>query len=627
MKKLAITMIWVAALWMLGGCGTENGVEFDGTDTPTDTDFEEIMTPCTTEGDTRCFGSIFQECEDGVWVDKGDCAAEDLICNDDYGCVVCHPRQTYCVGPLLYQCNEEGTGGELIADCEEISGSTCDPATGSCVSLCDAAASERSNVGCVYWAVDLDNGENSIDNAAAAQFAVAIANVDTRHTATVTAQIDESAYGNPPATVDVEVADIDPGSIHIFNLPRRDIDGPNITEHKDDGPQSGLSSRAFKLTSTIPVVAYQFNPIVQAFTNDASLLIPESGIDTLYYVITLPPANPMPIPGLLPDPNRSYVTVVGTQDNTTVSVIPSYDIEASIPPIPAGYEAVPAIRAGDIYQATLGPFDVLNLENRAMAGLMDTLPDLTGTVVESDKPVVVFAGTDMTVIGDETPPGCSDPSDCNCCAEHVEQQVIPKTAMGKKYVVTRSPVRSSGGYIEPDYYRVMAAKADTVVTTTLAAYPTFTLGRLEWTEFKATTGFILEAGKPVHVVQYLTAQQQCTDYIGDPALVPFPAVEERRPYYVFTTGINFARNYAVISMPDGFDATLDDTDIASLCGPGDLTGELDGLTYRQYTCEIVEGSHVVDGGLQPVGVTVYGYYAAGSYGYPAGSNLTRIFLE
>ncbi|MFH1434844.1 MAG: IgGFc-binding protein [Pseudomonadota bacterium] len=627
MKKNTISVAWAAALLLVCGCGTENSVKFDGTDTPTDTDFEEMHTPCTTEGDTRCFGSMFQECEDGVWVDKEDCAAGDLICNDDYGCVVCHPRQTYCVGPLLYQCNEDGTGGELIADCEEISGSTCDPATGSCVSLCDAAASERSNVGCVYWAVDLDNGENSIDNAAGAQFAVAVANVDTRHTATVTAQMDESAYGNPPATVEVEVADVDPGSIHIFNLPRRDIDGPNITEHTDDGPQSGLSSRAFKLTSTIPVVAYQFNPIVQAFTNDASLLIPESGIDTLYYVITLPPANPMPVPGLLPAPNRSYVTVVGTQENTTVSVIPSYDIEASIPPIPAGYAAVPAIRAGDIYQATLGPFDVLNLENRAMAGLFDELPDLTGTVVESDKPVVVFAGVDMTVIGDELPPGCSDPSDCNCCAEHVEQQVIPKTAMGKKYVVTRSPVRSSGGYIEPDYYRVMAAKDDTVVTTNLAEHPTFTLGELEWIEFKAKTGFVLEASKPVHVVQYLTAQQQCTDYIGDPALVPFPAVEERRPYYVFTTGINFARNYAVISMPDGFDATLDDADIASLCGPGDLTGELDGFTYRQYTCEIVEGSHVVDGGLQPVGVTVYGYYAAGSYGYPAGSNLTRIFLE
>ena len=36
---------------------------------------------------------------------------------------------------------------------------------------------------------------------------------------------------------------------------------------------------------------------------------------------------------------------------------------------------------------------------------------------------------------------------------------------------------------------------------------------------------------------------------------------------------------------------------------------------------------MVDGGDDDVGVSVYGYYGAGSYGYPAGSDLHEIFLE
>lgn len=582
---------------------------------------------CSVEGSKMCFGGIYYVCQGGGWAELEDCQRQGLDCYDDYGCVMCVPDSRFCEGQILKQCAADGRDAQEIADCSELSGAICDTVTGACISLCEEAERNRSNVGCEYWAVDLDNAENAFDLAAAGQFAVAVANINAVYTATVTVTMNEGGYGMPLAEVTVETTAIEPGQLYVFNLPRRDIDGPNVEDHKDDGPQSGLSSRAFKITSTVPVVAYQFNPIDQMYSNDASLLIPRSGIDNLYYVITAPPANPMVIGGIIDKPNRCYVTVVGVEEDTHVSVTPTYDIEASIEPIPAGYQAIPAIMAGETYETVVGPYDVLNLETRAMLSMRDDIPDLTGTVVEADKPVVVFSGVDLTVFGDETPPGCVDPSECNCCAEHVEQQVIPKTSMGRKFVVTRSPIRSTGGYVEPDYYTVMAAKDDTVVTTNLSELPTFTLNRLEARNFKSTTGFVLEASRPVHVVQFLTSQQQCTRVIGDPSMIPFPAVEERRTYYVFNTGVGFEESYAVISIAQGFDATIDGQDISSVCDGPVATGELDGRVYLQYTCRISEGVHTVDGGSQPVGVIVYGYYTAGSYGYPAGSDLRKIFLE
>jgi len=607
----------------LFSCGTKNS--------PSDSNIEHDISvegQCEEEA-TRCNGNIFQKCISAQWQDFENCTDSGYFCEPALGCVECIPLRPYCDGELLKQCTAEGKEGALIADCSAISGATCSSGAGACVTLCEKANDERSNVGCVYWAVDLDNATNSVDDAAAAQFAVVVANVHSTYTATVMVTMSESGYGNPPAPVMVETATVPPGTVHIFNLPRRDVDGPDSDLHTDDGPQSCLSSLAFKIESDIPIVAYQFNPITQDFSNDASLLIPESGMDTLHYVVVYPPANPIRIQGLMDYPNRDYVTVVGTRENTTVRVTPSYDIVASIPPIPAGYTATPAISAGETVEFTLGPYEVLNLETREMTGPRDQLPDLTGTVVDADKPIAVFTGVDLALAVEGLVPGCSNLEDCSCCAEHIEQQVIPKTSMGRKFVVTRSPMRNSGGWIEADVYRVMAVRNDTQITTNLTdpSLRSFTLNEMEWKEFTSKTGFILEASKPVHVVQFLVSQMQTENVIGDSSMVPFPSVEERRAYYVFTTGINFTQNYAVVSLPQGFDATIDGAQISSACGSPVTIGELDGYTYVAYTCEISEGAHVVDGGRQPVGVIVYGYYRAGSYAYPAGSDMRKIFVE
>ncbi|MCP4674515.1 MAG: hypothetical protein GY854_03155 [Deltaproteobacteria bacterium] len=508
--------------------------------------------------------------------------------------------------------------GDSDIDTDVDGGSAVDaPAT------CEEAIATRSNIGCEYWAADLDNAENNIlpilgDNAAGGQFAVAVANIGIHGPAHVEVHINNAEQGDALDLELVEEADVDEKDLYIFRLPRRDVDGDNVTKGVDDGAQTWLSSRAFRVTSDVPVVAYQFNPLNQMSSNDASLLLPTSGLGRDHLVVGYSPSGPVGDMGLLPGPkNRGYVTILGTEEETVVDVTPSYGIVAG--------EGIDEIKAGEQATFTIGPFDVINLETKFMT-LGGREPDLTGTTVHSDKPVAVFFGVDLAMIGVDT--GVEE----SCCAEHLEQQILPSEAMGEKFVVSHSAQRNSGSP-EPDMYRIIAYANGTQVTTSLPApNDAFTLEAGEYREFFSTTGFVVESRGPLHVAQFLVIGTEVSPTQGDSSLLYVPAADQRRGLYVFTTAKGFGTNWAVISMPQGTQVMIDGVEVTAdpNCNGPRVDGDLEGITYEEWTCKVDDGVHTVHSGSSSenantkIGVFVYGYYYAGSYSYPAGSDLREI---
>ena len=622
MARLPFVLVFITVTLLVTSACSPPAGDGDG-DSDADADGDGGEGECD-EGDWRCWGAAYQECADGVWEN----ALCDGVCVEEIGCTACRPGERYCEGDTVMECNEDGSSAEVVLECDIEAGDQC--TGGFCSNACDEARENRSNLGCEYWAVDLDNAENDFsffglpnmgDNAAGGQFAVAVANPEPHLSAHVTVEINTAPYGEEIVTELVAEVDVGPGELQILELPRRDADGDNITLHVDDGPQTWLSSRAFRIESTLPVVAYQFNTLDQRFSNDASLLLPTSGLDTHHIVLGLPPANAVRVPGFSIPPSRAYVTVIGTEADTEVTIVPTSRTLAG--------GDVPALEPGEEYTFTLGPYDMLNLETDTVTmgeAMRGNYPDLTGTVVTSDAPVAVFSGADLTVVG---PEGSSEEDD-SCCAEHIESQILPTSAMGTRFVVSRSPVRSRSTP-EVDIYRVIAAVDGTEVTTNLSgAAASFTLDAGEYLHFQSNTPFILESNEnhPVHVGQFLISQGYVGDHvIGDPSFLMFPAVEEWRGAYIFTTGRGFSEDYVVIALPETASATLDGADIFTpFCDDPVPIGDIDGASYVQVTCPIEDGVHTVDSGEYPVGVTVYGYYNAGSYSYSAGSELHRIFL-
>jgi len=582
-----------------------------GRDGPGTGDRDGGTGPCA-EGAISCRGREIFECHGGVPEPAGVCPP-DLVCVDSYGCRMCSPGGRFCTGNAIHICNDAGDGSTEVEACG--SGQACRSAV--CINACDAAREDLSTVGCLYYAVDLDNEyENGLTMPASEQFSVVLANTSDLVTVAVIVRDSVAPVGSPPSEGTVGTYTIDPLSVLRIDLPQREVDGANPMAPAGVG--TFISSNAYQIETNFPVVAYQFNPIIQSYSNDASLLIPVSGLDTHYRVLGWPTTNPFAILGFEPD--HSFVAIVGTALDTNVTVTLGG-------PIVAG-GGIPATPAGGTVTVTLGPYEVLNLESDGAPG------DLTGTVVVADKPVAVFSGGERGIApyeteGIPTPPG-GLPDDW-CCTEHLEEQVFPTTTWGTNFVVTRSPVRGAT-WREPDVYRLMADKDATTITTNLPApNDRFTLGSNEWVEFYAQDGFIMQADKPVSIEQILVSQGYVADWRpghgGDPSMILFPPYEQYREDYVFLVPETFETNYVVVAMPSGTTVLLDGLDVngdefRALC-TYELVGTLDGTEYTAATCPLAGGPHRVESSL-PAGIMVYGYHNVGSYGYAGGANLTRI---
>lgn len=530
---------------------------------------------------------------------------------------MCVPDSLQCVGNEVRKCSADGSEyGETVEVCDVLGGGAC--SNGKCTTACNLAADQPSNVGCEFWAVDLDQFD-LFNNPAAAPWGVAISNAGQAK-AHVVIELNSAPLGQAPVPMVVWENDVNPGDLFTPTLPTREVD---CSAQPGDAmaPGTCLSSNAYRITSSAPIVVYQFNVFENAYSNDASLLIPTTGLGQIYRVINWGAGHPVQLGGFPVD--RSYITVVGTKPNTQVTVKPTWKIRGN-PPIaatPAGTEIV----------ATLGPFDVLNLEtdDATLAELMSnkSATDLTASVVTSDKPVAVFSGVELTAapggaVDIPTYPGWT--SEDTCCLDHLEDQMLPVESIGSKYVITRSPVRSTSSFREPDVIRFMGVAEQATITTTLPPpYDSFTLAPGEFRTTYAQNNFVVNSDKPVMVGQLLISQEYVDGpYLGDPALTVFPPIDQFRTEYVIPTPPKWTQHWVVITAETGAEVMLDDAN-TFICAV-ESAGMIEGKTYESRKCSLQAGAHRLTG-EKPFGIVVYGYGTAGSYAFVGGADVKRVY--
>jgi len=519
------------------------------------------------------------------------------------------------VGNAVHRCDNDGRpGAEATQTCDVAAAMLC--RRGACVSACQLAESQPSNVGCEFWAVDLDQ-QDAFNDPASAPWGVAISNVG-ESPARVTVEINTAPVGEPPRPMTVAELTVTAGSLRAIGLPTRELDcGTRPNDYASPG--TCLSSNAFRIRSTSPILVYQFNVFANASSNDASLLLPANSLGRVYRVIGWPAGHPVSVLGTPID--RSYVTVVGVRANTRVTVRPTWRIRGNAP--------IAATLPGGEITVTLGPFDVLNLEtdDGTLQDNLATITDLSGTSVVSSEPVAVFSGVESAgapggVLEVPTPPGWK--SGQTCCLDHLEDQMFPVESIGTRYVIPRSPVRSTSGFREADILRFVGAAEPTTVTTTLPApFDAFTLQpgevRTTWTQDNVT----VTATRPVIVGQILVANQYVDGpAVGDPSLTVFPPVDQFRSDYVILTPGSWTQSWGVFVAEPGATVTVDGT-----APTGCITepaGALAGVLYETRRCPLSVGVHRLAGD-RAFGVVVYGYGAAGSYAFVGGADVRRIY--
>jgi len=592
----------------------------------------------------RCVGDQAAQ----VWAVADDCRARDEVCVLPLGaCRPCAPGQRRCDGQTVLTCTPAGDGWTRAnTECDTANGTAC--REGTCVHLCRRAEEDRSNVGCEYWAVDLDNAVISASlNAASQQFAVVVSNAQPDVVADVIVEEDVSAVGSPTVTRKVAEARIPPNALEVFKLGPKEVDGSPPGSF-DVGPGTAHTRNAYRVTSTVPVVAYQFNPLenVNVFSNDASLLLPQPALnrggDRAYVVASWPQTI-----ASTDDPAtnfgsnlRAFLTIVGTRANTQVRV----KTRARIVP---GAPLLAGVPAGGELTFELQPFEVLNLETG------DFNADFTGSLIDANQPVAVFAGSEAS-----DAPMFGNLAGRACCADHLETQLPPARAVGRSYVLARMPNRSravarAGGLIdavdEPEYFRVVAARAGaTKVTTSLPAPDdAFTLeGEGAARTLTVRQDFTLLADKPALVADVQASQEAAGVPRGlpggDPSLLIVPPVEQWRSDYVLLTPDKYSFDFLVVMAPAEAKLFVDGLAVdASVCEVAPV-----GPRHVVYRCQLSfpvidpqkaaplnvtpgrqnDGVHRVQADL-PVGVIAYGFDGFVSYAYAGGTQLTDVILR
>jgi hypothetical protein len=579
-----------------------------------------------------CTALGYQACIDGVLQPPVQCEIGQ-VCDPTIGCTVCIPNDLYCAGPdQIWQCNEDGTSGMQVGTCE--GDLVC--SGGECKTPCEAASATPSNVGCDFWSVDLDN-ESGITDAAGTQYAVIIAN-NNDLPAGVRVMKNAGRVGEPLVEEQVTSINVPARGVARIDLPQREVDGTmgqNGPYVSGSGSHTFVSPHAYHLVSNLPVVMYQFNPIIQDYSNDASTLIPVQALGTHYSVVGFPTANPCGagLPGI---PDHTSITVVGVEDGTSVTLHPTHRIAGS------GGDSgrvIPQTEAGTPITVVLNRYDVANFETWQSPTLdigacIQFDGDQTGSIVESSRPVVVFTAHERGLgLGDaENVPQSPnwDPAENDfCCTEHFEEQLFPTTALGREFAIARSAIRSTDpSWPEPDIYRVLGTEPGTVITTNLPAPDNqFTLNEGEHRDFASQRGFSLSASQAVEVVKILVPQQYIPDgFIGDPSFALHPAAEQFRSEYVFLVPDTWQDNYMVLSRPEGVNITFDGMPLGNGEFDGCYTGPIGtvaGVNYDQLTCKVTEGKHNLSAD-KPIGLMVFGYFSVGAYSFAGGSDVKII---
>ncbi len=580
-------------------------------------------------GDRRCADQYrFEICNDhgSGW---DDYACKYGLCDEETAeCVGCTPGIQYtCEGTKRMVCGEDGETWELVEDCAD-SDASCE--NGRCVDLCDEAVMTNSYIGCEYWPVVL---ANSVSSTFHNDFAVVVSNPNEGTSA------DVRVYDVGGSVVQSET--VSGGELKVIYLPWNAMPATS-----NNAPTTQKGAIAYRMESSVPVTAYQFNPLRSkiggdySHTNDASLLLPTHvfGTESQYVAMALPHMHLhvdqeecifgecIMYRDFIDADQPTILAVVGTEDNTQVrlrlrgATAAGGGLAAQSP----GAETTVILNKHEVLQLASRPHGASTEEYRETVHEPDFMTkitrfqtfteyresDLTGSIIDSDKPVAVYAGAECRFV----------PFNEWAC-DHLEQQLFPFQNWGSAFVGTIAEPPPEGDPSVGDLWRIVAAVDGTQVTFQPAVHGSVTLGAGDWIEFQTHQHFHVSSQGPDHPImlsQFFVGQNAHGGSMGDPTMILSVPTEQYRKDYAFITTETIARNYINAVRPTGATVNLDGQELPAGCWtsiPG--TGfevcrhELDGGTYSVTASE-------------PIGLTVYGLDSYVSYGYPAGLDLRSI---
>lgn len=384
----------------------------------------------------------------------------------------------------------------------------------------------------------------------------------------------------------------------------------------DDLPKAGASasddvaSNALRVQVVTPgkrVAVYGAN--LQRNTSDAFSAIPTHALGTRYRAVAwdhfvFSPAGERP----------SRISVIATQPGTTTLTITP----------PAGHTGLHKKGDADhprtaLYTVELQRGEVYSVTSETKA--TGTQKDVSGTLIEADKKVVVASGNECAKVG--TGGSC----------DHLVQYLPPASSWGTSYILASSI--NSG---LKDFYRIVADTNGT--TLELNGSPIkdnsdnsviLQAGQFVDIQASAVEAFdVLETNHPVLVGKFISGRDPNKDFwgfTGDPSMtVVTPTLQFLDSYTVATPSSGFSVHSINVVIPTADINSLVFTDLRSNDpitrtvadpGPEGSTGLIPGSDYSFVRFDVPAGAYQISA-TQGIGVYVEGFKNFDSYSYVGG---------
>jgi hypothetical protein len=514
-------------------------------------------------------------------------------------CVENDPNYIYKCGKRIIQCGsleqcEERCGDAgTLPDASAVDGGDCHAA---CVNPClDTLGQDTSN-GCEFYAAEVDTTAeaqgvcyavfvvNQWKTGLAAQLEVDLngtvlpieqfARIPVGTGTNITYAPFSAAQGLAQNQVAILFLSRDPAGLtdsnhtdprYLANCP------PGVTPAivGDAAVHGTAVGQAFHVKSNVPVVAYQMLPYGggSARVTGATLLLPTNvwgdnylAANAYHYPSLLYPDSGTIDPGAGPS-----MLVIAESNDTHVTINPVTPIVGGpgVASAPAGHAATYTLNQGQYVQ-------------------FSQLLELSGSPIQSDKPVAVIGGSTLMDV----------PTSWELRGDHGEQMLPPVKALGSTYVGVRYRTRTPPTE-ESVPWRFIGAVNGTTLTydPPVAGAPT-TLSAHQLVEFDATGPFVVksqDSAHPFYFAQYMTggglgqAQSNTVPCAGDPEFVNVISPQQYLPRYTFFTDPTYPEtNLVVVRMQDAATGMFPDADLD--CA-GKLTGwtPVDAAGVYQYT--------------------------------------------
>ena len=365
---------------------------------------------------------------------------------------------------------------------------------------------------------------------------------------------------------------VTPGNITIVELPS------SAAQSWTAGTAQDNAVRAF---ADDEFIVYMINRAPR--TSDAALALPVDALNTDYIVASFSAS-------FAPD---SEFAVTGAFDNTTVTITPTNALTGGF--------------------AAGVPFNVTLNRGQAFLGQGTTsgsAGDLTGTIIQADKPIALTNGNQCTNV----PPG-------TLFCDHVFEVGQPVQTWGRTALVGPLPNRPNGSV-----YRILASEDTTTVQ--LDGVGIATLDRGQFIDTGPLSGAHTFSGdKPIFVVQYMTGSSFSGATLGDPAMGNMVPSEQYLQAYTFSTvgGGQFVENFVTIIAQDS-DVSAGTILLDGATVPAADFTAIGGTGFSFANQVLVSGVHqTASNGSH--GITVEGYNQADSYLYPGGARFQLINPE